>query len=201
MVAQKADGSCYGGSVWIVTVADAEQSLRSVDVASAAAMLDRRPVQTKGARRPVIDRIRQDIQERLDQLLAEADKLRRALSALDPRERSTAPRTQRSTQLTASKPAATRSASKAGFPTSPPAPTGIRAASAPARAASGATKAKVLSALSGNGALTAGDVANATGLGRPTVSTTLSKLAKNGELFKAERGYRLPASADAPDAA
>ena len=36
----------------------------------------------------MIDRIRHDIQQRLDQLLAEADKLRRALAALDPRERS-----------------------------------------------------------------------------------------------------------------
>ena len=35
----------------------------------------------------MIDRIRHDIQQRLDQLLAEADKLRRALAALDPRER------------------------------------------------------------------------------------------------------------------
>jgi CRP-like cAMP-binding protein len=132
----------------------------------------------------VIDRIRQDIQDRLDQLLAEADKLRRALSALDPRERSRAPDPQRSTP-TATTPAATR----------------IPATSAPARAASGETKAKVISALSGNGALTAGEVANATGLGRQTVSTTLSKLAKSGEISKAERGYRLRASADAPDAA
>ena len=36
----------------------------------------------------LIDRIRHDIQQRLDQLLAEADKLRHALAALDPRERS-----------------------------------------------------------------------------------------------------------------
>ena len=36
----------------------------------------------------MIDRIRHDIQQRLDQLLAEADKLHRALAALDPRQRS-----------------------------------------------------------------------------------------------------------------
>ena len=35
----------------------------------------------------MIDRIRHDIQQRLEQLLAEADKLRHALAALDPRER------------------------------------------------------------------------------------------------------------------
>ena len=37
----------------------------------------------------LIDRIRHDIQQRLEQLLAEADKLRHALAALDPRERPT----------------------------------------------------------------------------------------------------------------
>jgi DNA-binding IclR family transcriptional regulator len=42
--------------------------------------------------------------------------------------------------------------------------------------------------------MTAGDVAAATGLGRGTVSTTLSKLAKTGEVQKAERGYQLPAA-------
>jgi len=48
----------------------------------------------------------------------------------------------------------------------------------------------VLSALSDGRAMTAGEVAAATGLGRATVSTTLSKLAKTGEVAKADRGYR-----------
>ncbi len=48
-------------------------------------------------------------------------------------------------------------------------------------------------ALSADGAMTAGDVAKATGLARGTVSTTLTKLAKTDEISKAERGYRLPA--------
>jgi len=39
--------------------------------------------------------------------------------------------------------------------------------------------------------MTAGEVATATGLGRGTVSTTLSKLAKSGEVTKAARGYQL----------
>ena len=39
--------------------------------------------------------------------------------------------------------------------------------------------------------MTAGQVADKTGLARGTVSTTLSKLAKSGEVQKAERGYRL----------
>lgn len=48
--------------------------------------------------------------------------------------------------------------------------------------------------------MTAGDVATATGLGRATVSTTLSKLAKAGEVTKAQRGYHL-AQAGATDTA
>jgi DNA-binding MarR family transcriptional regulator len=63
---------------------------------------------------------------------------------------------------------------------------------APAPAAPGATKAKVLAALSSDRGLTAGEVATATGLGRGTVSATLSRLAKRGEVLKSDRGYRLP---------
>jgi DNA-binding transcriptional ArsR family regulator len=54
------------------------------------------------------------------------------------------------------------------------------------------TKAKVLAALSTDAGMTAGDVVAATGLARGTVSTTLSRLLKSGEVVKAERGYRLP---------
>jgi DNA-binding IclR family transcriptional regulator len=39
--------------------------------------------------------------------------------------------------------------------------------------------------------MTAGEVASATGLPTATVSTTLSRLVKSGEVLKAERGYRL----------
>lgn len=45
--------------------------------------------------------------------------------------------------------------------------------------------------------MTAGEVAAETGLARATVSTTLSKLAKSGEVRKAERGYALPTSRSA----
>ena len=137
----------------------------------------------------MIDRIREDIQESLDQLLAEADKLRRALIALDPRPQSATPPREASNSAGGDKASATPS-----LPKSPTARTRTRAASAasrPAKTASGATKTKVLSALSHDGALTAGEVANATGLGRATVSTTLSKLAKTGQIAKAQRGYRL----------
>jgi DNA-binding IscR family transcriptional regulator len=63
------------------------------------------------------------------------------------------------------------------------------------RTAPGATKASVLAALAGGEAMTAGQVATKAGLARPTVSTTLSKLAKTGEVTKAERGYRLSSAA------
>ena len=61
------------------------------------------------------------------------------------------------------------------------------------RTARGATRASVLAALAGGDAMTAGQVAAKAGLARPTVSTTLSKLAKTGEVQKAARGYRLSA--------
>ncbi|MGH2930334.1 MAG: winged helix-turn-helix domain-containing protein [Solirubrobacteraceae bacterium] len=63
------------------------------------------------------------------------------------------------------------------------------------RTAPGATKASVLAALQSGEAMTAGEVAARAGLARATVSTTLSKLAKTGEVQKAERGYRLAGTA------
>lgn len=65
------------------------------------------------------------------------------------------------------------------------------AAPARARTAPGTTKAAVLAALGDGSALTAGEIAAATGLARATVSTTLSKLAASGEIAKATRGYQL----------
>jgi DNA-binding IclR family transcriptional regulator len=51
----------------------------------------------------------------------------------------------------------------------------------------------VLQALSDGDAKAAGEVAASTGIAHGTVSTTLSKLSKTGEVVKAKRGYRLPA--------
>ena len=59
------------------------------------------------------------------------------------------------------------------------------------RTAPGATRASVLAALAGGEAMTASQVATKAGLARPTVSTTLSKLAKTGEVQRAKRGYRV----------
>ena len=53
----------------------------------------------------------------------------------------------------------------------------------------------MLDALAGGAEMTAGQVAEKSGLPRPTVSTTLSRLAKSGEIQKAPRGYRLAPTA------
>jgi DNA-binding IscR family transcriptional regulator len=93
------------------------------------------------------------------------------------------------TRAAKSKPAApaTRATRTRRTAESTPAPNG--------RTAPGATKASVLAALAGGEAMTASEVATKAGLARPTVSTTLSKLAKTGEVQKAERGYRLSSTA------
>jgi DNA-binding transcriptional ArsR family regulator len=62
----------------------------------------------------------------------------------------------------------------------------------PARPPRGQNKAKILGALKGRGPMTASEIARAAGIPAATVSTTLTKMAKTGELAKAERGYTLP---------
>jgi DNA-binding MarR family transcriptional regulator len=90
-------------------------------------------------------------------------------------------RARKQTRATKSQPAASKRAQRT-------------AASTPGsdgRSTPGAAKASVLAALAGAEAMPAGQLATKAGLARPTVSTTLSKLAKTGEVQKAERGYRL----------
>ena len=43
-----------------------------------------------------------------------------------------------------------------------------------------------------DGPMTASEISKATGIPSGTASTLLSKMAKSGELAKAERGYKLP---------
>jgi DNA-binding transcriptional ArsR family regulator len=141
----------------------------------------------------MIDQIRSDIQQRLNQLLAEADKLRRALIALGSHDGDSTPTADSSTSRRA--PRTQTAAKPSSAPTSQTrSRSSSRSAGATAtrtRAASGATRSAVLQALSNGNAMTAGEVASATGLGRASVSTTLSKLAKSGEVSKADRGYQL----------
>jgi len=146
----------------------------------------------------MLDQVRRDLQHRLDDLLAEVDRLRRALAALGAgdgrkpsisdssltpssrRRAAAAPKPGRSTTSSAS----TRSAKRASSEIA-------NGNGASGRTASGATKSAVLAALASGNAMTASEVANATGLGRASVSTTLSKLAKTGEVTKAARGYQI----------
>jgi CRP-like cAMP-binding protein len=146
----------------------------------------------------MIDRIREQIQQRLDQLAGEADKLRKALTALDPRS-SAAPASKapagkaaapkRSRAATPKSNADTTSGAQARRTRQP-------AARSSRRSAPGATKAAVLAALSSGEAMTAGQVAEKTGLPRNTVASTLTRLAKSGEVQKAEHGYRLARAED-----
>lgn len=172
---------------------------------------DRPPTNGRNRTR-MLDQLRRDIQTRIDQLLSEAEKLRHALAALGSHESTTPPTAAKSSSPTrsrrrASSAAASRtptrksarprpSAKSATAAASPePAESQVTAsstgASTAARRARGATKTAVLVALANGTAMTAGEVARATGLGRATVSTTLSKLAKSGEVTKATRGYRI----------
>jgi len=59
------------------------------------------------------------------------------------------------------------------------------------RAPRGQNKAKVLEALK-RGPMTASEISKTTGIATGTASTLLTKLAKSGEITKAERGYKLP---------
>src|ERR1039458_778139 len=141
----------------------------------------RRPTNTRSLTK-LIDRIRHNIQERLDQLLAEVEKLRHALAALDPRERPAS-----KPKPAKSKPAAKRPARKATSTKPTPARTRTRAVSsaggsaASTRTAPGETRAKVLAALSSDGALTAADVANAAGRGRPPGTTGLARAPRRAQ--------------------
>jgi DNA-binding transcriptional ArsR family regulator len=153
----------------------------------------------------MIDRLREEIQKRLDELHAEAEKMRHALAALGhntvtaPARVARAPRASVA-RRTPTKPPATKAPAETAAAPAPAAKTprarqarkpATATAAASKRTAPGATKAAILAALAGGEAMTAGQVAEKAGLGRPTVSTTLTKLAKSGEVEKADRGYRL----------
>ena len=86
---------------------------------------------------------------------------------------------------------ASRRTTAASEPSAPSKGSATAAGRRRAAAPRGQTRARILEALK-DGPKTAGEIADATGVPRATASTTLSKLAKTGEVVKAERGYRLP---------
>ena len=131
----------------------------------------------------MLDHLRRDITTRLEELIGEADKLRHALTALTPGQRN-------GTTATASHSTSAPTVSaRSSAPRSRPAKTKTAGPSS-ARTAPGQTKTAVLEALAGGEAMTASEVATKTGLAATTVSTTLSRLAKAGEITKADRGYQ-----------
>jgi predicted Rossmann fold nucleotide-binding protein DprA/Smf involved in DNA uptake len=107
-----------------------------------------------------------EIEEKLDPLLKEADELRDALRRLLGNERQGSPGRRR---------------------TGPS--TGTSARRARPRARRGRTREAILEAIKSE-PKTAGQIAKETGLNRGTISTTLTKLTKEGAAVKAERGYR-----------
>ncbi|MGO9789922.1 MAG: winged helix-turn-helix transcriptional regulator [Solirubrobacteraceae bacterium] len=153
-----------------------------------------------------LDQIRRDIQARLEELLGEIERLGRALAALTSRESEperSGPAAPVAGTATANESVATSArraprARKASVPPRPTAPTPASSAAAPtpARTAPGATKTAILAALKDDRAMTAGEIAAATGLARAAVSTTLSKLAASGAIAKAARGYQLQRESD-----
>ena len=120
----------------------------------------------------MIDRLRQVIQDRLDQLLGEAKKLRDALAS-EPSRRVVVRTAQDS------------STGACGAPQKPARPA-LREARRERRAG----------ALRDGQAMAARELVAAAGLPRPTVSTTLTRMARTGEVVRAERGYRLPARSE-----
>jgi CRP-like cAMP-binding protein len=154
----------------------------------------------------MIDEIRREMQVRLDALVEETDRLRAALAALggpapqrararraakapsSTTQRRAASNGRRRRSVTAT--AATATPSRRRTAGSPPAKANAETTNGANGSRSTGTKSAVIAALaSSKRAMTAGEVATATGLGRASVSTTLSKLAKSGEVQKAARGY------------
>lgn len=132
-----------------------------------------------------------DIEKQLKQhrdLSEELDRLRGALGRL---EGDVAARV-RGRRAPAKSPSSRRRTAGAKSATSATAaPAAEKPRRARAAAPRGQTRAKVLEALK-DGPKTAGDISETTGIPRASASTTLNKLAKTGDVVKAERGYRLP---------
>ena len=131
-----------------------------------------------------IGQIEEQLRQHRD-LSAELERLRGALDRLEGGV-SARVRGKRTPARTAS-----RRTTAASEPSAPSTGSATAAGRRRAAAQRGQTRARILEALK-DGPKTAGEIAEATGIPRGTASTTLSKLAKTGEVVKAERGYRLP---------
>jgi DNA-binding transcriptional ArsR family regulator len=113
-----------------------------------------------------------ELEEQIAPLADEAEQLRTAitrLEAIEPRSSGRRPRTTNGRRGAAGRRSASRTST--------------------GRAPRGQNRRLILEAIK-NEPKTAGDVAKETGIGRPTVSTTLTKLVSDGAAVKAERGYK-----------
>ena len=138
-------------------------------------------LEVSGVARSIKERIR-EVEEQLKNhkaLSDELERLKRALSRLEGGVRSRVDSRQR-----CERPVTQRATAPAPKDTSP-------APSTSARAPRGENKKNILAALK-SGPKTASEIANETGIKASTVSASLSKLAKTGEVVKADRGYALP---------
>ena len=126
------------------------------------------------------------IEQQLRQQRDLSDELERLRDALGRLEHGVGERVRGRRAPAASTSASSRAAAKRTATAKPAAGTRRRGA-----AARGQTRARILDALK-DGPKTAGEIAKATGIPRGSASTTLSKLAKSGDVVKAERGYKLP---------
>ena len=131
--------------------------------------------------RSIKGRIR-EVEEQLKDHKALSDELERPKGALSRLEGGV--RVRVDGRRRRERPATQRTRAPAPKDTSP-------ARSAPARAPRGENKKKILAALDG-GPKTASEIANETGIKAGTISASLSKLAKAGEVVRADRGYALP---------
>jgi Bacterial regulatory protein, arsR family len=131
--------------------------------------------------RSIKGRIR-EVEEQLKDHKALSDELERLKGALSRLEGGV--RSRVDARRRRQRPVAQRTTASAPQETSP-------ARSANARAPRGENKNKILAALKG-GPKTASEIADETGIKAGTIGASLTKLAKAGEVVKADRGYALP---------
>jgi biotin carboxyl carrier protein len=131
--------------------------------------------------RSIKGRIR-EVEAQLKDHRALSDELERLKSALSRLEGGVRPRVDGRRRR--QQPVTQRTTAPAPKNTSP-------ARSTNARAPRGQNKKKILAALK-DGPKTAAEIANETGIKASTIGTSLTKLAKAGEVIKADRGYALP---------
>ena len=118
-----------------------------------------------------IEHVREIIERELRGVLVDVERLRGALAALDGTP-----------------------------PASDPRPRGRPARSRPRRrAARGSVRQAVVEALAAGGARTAGEIAAGAGLNPATVSSILTRMADEGAVQKATRGYEMPAPSAPPE--